>query len=110
MIVAEEGRTTDLSQKLLPLLLIFQANIHLDFGRIVEGDLKFNPSLNIYPNNFDFSIKKNDCTRYFLEICAEGFKNKKFQVFEICWNGKWTDNLDEMETNLIIREIKEEKF
>lgn len=79
----------------------------LDFGRVVEGDDKFSPVLNIYPNNFDGFVKKDECLRYSLEVVAEGFKTKKLQVFEVAWNGKWSDNLDKMENNLTIREINE---
>jgi hypothetical protein len=79
----------------------------LDFGRVIENDDKFSPVLNLYPNNFDGVVKKDECVRYSLEVVAEGFKTNRLQVFEVAWNGKWSDNLDTMSNNLTIKEIKE---
>lgn len=82
----------------------------LDFGRLVENEDHFSPILNIYANNFDGYVKKNECVRYSLEVVAEGFKTNRLQVFEVAWNGQWSDNLDIMANNLIIKEIKENNY
>ena len=81
----------------------------LDFGRVVEGGDIFEPVLYITPNNFQGFVARNEAVRYALEISADGYVAKQYQVFEVAWNGLWTDNLDQMEQNLVIREIVEQQ-
>ena len=77
----------------------------LDFGRIVENDKSFQPVLYSYPNDFQEFVNANEAVRYALEIKADGFSAKHLQVFEVAWNGKWSDNLDVMSRNLTIKEV-----
>lgn len=93
--------------QIMPLLIDLSTEQTFDFVNIVQGEPKVNPVLTYYPNNFDGFIKKNDCYRFSLEINAEGFKSSKLSVFEVAWNGEWTENLDDMSNNLTIREINE---
>ncbi len=76
----------------------------LDFGFINEGEgQKFQPTLYSIPNLFEGYVGPNESVRYSLEIVADGFKGKEYRVFEVAWNGKWTDNLDEMAKDLIMK-------
>ena len=77
----------------------------LDFGRIVEGGNHFEPILYFFPNNFEGFVTPHNAIRYALEIVAEGFKSERFQVFEVAWDGAWSDNLDTMGNHLTVREI-----
>jgi hypothetical protein len=77
----------------------------LDFGRVIEGQPTFEPVLYWYPNNFQGLVAANEAVRYGLEILADGYSAKRYQVFEVAWNGIWSDNLDQMSQNLVIREI-----
>lgn len=77
----------------------------LDFGRVVETNDKFEPTLYSYPNNFEGFVARDEAVRYAIEILADGYSAKQYQVFEVAWNGRWTDKLDQMEQNLVIREI-----
>ena len=88
-----------------PQTVDLSAEHMLDFGRLVEGESQFQPLLYFVPNNFDGYLKPTDAIRYSLEITADGYKAKRFQVFEVAWNGEWTDNLDKMQHNLVITEI-----
>ena len=90
-----------------PPLVTITRNEIIDFGRLAENGVRFEPLLYWYPNNFQGYAKKDDIVRYCLEIVAEGYTSKRYQVFEVAWNGKWTDNLDEMAQDLTIREITE---
>lgn len=76
-----------------------------DFGRVIENANRFEPTLSIYPNNFNGFVTANSVVRYTLKIVAEGYESKKTQVFEVAWNGNWSDNMDIMSQNLIIQEI-----
>ena len=92
--------------QITPPLIDLSTEQTFDFVNLVQGDTKVNPVLTFYPNNFDGFIRQNECFRFSLEINAEGFKSSKLSVFEVAWNGQWTDNLDNMSNNLTIREIK----
>jgi len=79
----------------------------MDFGRLVENESCFKPVLYSYANNFQGFIQANEAVRYCLEIIADGYTSKRYHVFEVAWNGKWSDNLDQMSQNLTIQEITE---
>jgi hypothetical protein len=79
----------------------------LDFGRVGEGQSSFQPLCYWYPDDSQGHISANEAVRYSLEILADGYIAKRYQVFEVAWNGKWSDNLDQMAQNLVIREISE---
>lgn len=76
-----------------------------DFGRITEHGNYFEPVLSIYANNFGGFVEATNVIRYTLKIVAEGYVSSKTKIFEVAWNGQWSDNLDEMSRNLTIREI-----
>jgi len=92
---------------LTPSIISFSKEGFIDFGRLKENDTRFEPILYWYPNNFQGYVQKNESVRYCLEIVADGYTSEQYQVFEVAWNGKWTNNLDEMTQNLTIREITE---
>ncbi|MHC4533809.1 MAG: hypothetical protein ACYS6K_07650 [Planctomycetota bacterium] len=79
----------------------------LDFGRLTENSEEFQPVLYSYVNNFPGFVKANEAVRYCLEVTADDYSKKNYQVFEVAWDGKWSDNLDEMNQSLTIREIIE---
>lgn len=82
----------------------------LDFGKIEKTENKFKPCLYLIPNNFQGYVEAKSAIRYALNIVADNYNSDKYQVFEVSWNGQWSDNLDIMAQNLIIKEIKEEIF
>ncbi len=88
-----------------PPLITLTKEEYLDFGRLTEDASHFEPVLSWYPNNFQGFVGPNQAVRYSLEVVADAFSQKHFNVFEIAWNGQWSDNLDEMSQNLTIREI-----
>ena len=77
----------------------------LDFGIVVEGENFFRPVLLSYTNNFQGFVRANDVLRFGLEIVSDNFVSPHLQVFEVAWNGEWSDNLDEMAHNLQIQEV-----
>jgi hypothetical protein len=79
-----------------------------DFGRIADGAEYFEPILYIYTNDFEGRVKQGQAIRYALEIVADGFLQPKCQVFEVAWDGIWTDNLEEMARHLTIREVTQD--
>jgi hypothetical protein len=76
-----------------------------DFGFLQENGHEFRPVLNIVPNNFQGFIRANQKIRFSLQPYADNFITEKYQVFEVAWNGIWSDNMDTMSQNLTIHEI-----
>ena len=87
-----------------PLLIDLSHEQTLDFGSVTEGGNQFVPVLNFFPNNFRGFVEQGSVVRYSLEIVADGLRSRP-KVFEVAWNGQWSDNLDDMSQNLTIREI-----
>ncbi len=79
-----------------------------DFGFLAEGAKEFKPVLSLTPNNFQGFVKERQKIRFSLQPSADNYLSIKFQVFEVAWNGEWSDNMDTMCQNLTIREIKPE--
>ncbi len=77
----------------------------LDFGIVIEGQDNFRPVLFSYTNNFQGFIHANEVVRFGLEIVSDNFVSPRLQIFEVAWNGKWSDNLDVMAQNLQIQEV-----
>ncbi len=78
-----------------------------DFGFLAENASEFRPVLNIVPNNFQGFVRAGQKVRFCLQPSADNFLTEKYQVFEVAWNGQWSDNLDNMTQNISIREINE---
>jgi len=91
--------------ELTPPVIELSTQQVFDFGRVVENVGRFEPVLYSYPNDFNGFVQANEAVRYAIEIRADGFSARQLQVFEVAWNGKWTDNLDTMTHNLTIREV-----
>ena len=77
-----------------------------DFGKIHENTNSFNVATRRYPNNFKGTLKPNDTIRYCLKIDAVGFRQKKDQIFEVTWNGQWSDDENIMKNYITIKEVK----
>jgi hypothetical protein len=78
----------------------------LDFGIVIEGQGYFSPELLSITNDFQGFVHKGEVVRYGLEIVSDNFVSPGLQVFEVAWNGQWSDNLDSMSQNLQIQEVK----
>jgi len=95
--------------ELTPAVITLTKEQVIDFGCLEEDDQHSRPVLYSYPNNFQGFVGANEAVRYCLEIVADGYDSKKYQVFEVAWDGKWSDNLDKMSESLTIREIAQNK-
>ncbi len=76
-----------------------------DFGKIYENVNSFKVATRRYPNNFKGNLMPNETIRYCLKIDAVGFSQNKDQIFEVFWNGKWSDYEEVMRGNVLIKEI-----
>ncbi|MGA2656698.1 MAG: hypothetical protein ABSH34_04165 [Verrucomicrobiota bacterium] len=88
-----------------PALVNVASNQVVDLGFLAEGDPHFVPRLCVLLNDFQGFVGQNECVRFSLEIAADGCNSRHYQVFEVAWNGCWSDNLDQMAQNLTIREV-----
>lgn len=78
-----------------------------DFGFLAENASEFSPVLNIVPNNFQGFVRAGQKVRFALQPSADNLLTEKYQVFEVAWNGNWSDSLENMMQNITIREINE---
>lgn len=76
-----------------------------DLGNLMQADEAFRPSLIRTPNNFRGLVEKDCCVRF--ELVASG-QNVFFPmpaVFEVSWDGQWTENQEDMHRHLVIRQV-----
>ncbi len=78
----------------------------LDFGHLIEGADKFVPVLYSYSHNFQGTVGRGEALRYQLEVRGSNFSSKRYQVFEVAWDGNWSYIPTDMEQHLRIREIE----
>ena len=76
-----------------------------DFGSIRKGSDCWKPELYWRANNFNGDVKQGEVIRYILEVDAEGMTSEIKQIYEVAWNGKWSEKLEEMKLNLKIHEV-----
>ena len=75
----------------------------LDFGFVEKNSQEFFPAVHPILDIFKGKLKPNESFRYFLEIIADNYRPKKLIIIEVSWDGKWTSNLNEMKSSLIIK-------
>jgi hypothetical protein len=90
-----------------PIQQTFNDEAVLDFGKVIEGFNRFEPTLYVISNNFKGFVGPNEVVRYTLQVLAENYIGKRTQTFEVAWDGKFNDNLDIMERSLIVKEVKD---
>lgn len=76
-----------------------------DLGNLTQGDNAFRPSLLLTPNNFRGLVEKDSCVRFELVAAGQNVLSPKAAVFEVSWDGHWTENQEEMQRHLVIREV-----
>ena len=77
-----------------------------DFGRVIKGRGDFEPRLKSYPVSFDGHVRKGEAVRYHLEIDAANYASRHATIFEVAWDGEWSDSSEEMARHLTIVEVK----
>lgn len=78
-----------------------------DFGFIdQEGDIRpFCPAIPRVPNNFPGFVAKDECVRFEVVATGQNVFSPRPTVFEVSWDGQWTENQEEMKRHLVIREV-----
>jgi hypothetical protein len=90
-----------------PTVLNISKDQVLDFGRLPEDADRFTPVLYSYSNNFQGYLGAGEAIRYALEVVGDGFGWRRYQVFEVAWDGQWYDSKEEMSRHLVIKEVKQ---
>lgn len=78
-----------------------------DFGCVTEGGTLFVPTLYVRPNNFMGLLGPNMSVRYILQVSADNYFSNRQYVYEVSWDGKFSDNMDIMSKSLVIKEVNE---
>ena len=76
-----------------------------DLGFVNEKRSAFDLSTYVRPNDFSGSISAHEAMRVTLIPSADNFTPKSPYVLEVSWDGKWSDNLEEMRKHLLIEEV-----
>ena len=76
-----------------------------DFGSLSKSSGYWKPEIYWRANNFNGDVKSGEVVRYILEVDSEGMTAEIKQIYEVAWNGKWSDKLEEMKLNLKINEV-----
>lgn len=76
-----------------------------DLGSVDEKGGIFRLAQYIYPNSFKGSITANSAMRVSLVATGSNFLMKKPCVIEVSWDGKWSSDLEEMKTHLVIKAV-----
>lgn len=89
-----------------PIEQSFATEAVLDFGRLVKGSNVFEPTFYVTSANFQGFVAANEAVRYTLQIVAENYGEISEQIFEVAWDGNFSENLDQM--RLVIKEIQKQ--
>lgn len=75
----------------------------VDFGFLIDGSGKFVPALlGALPHNFRGYVSAGEEVRYGVELIADNFASRKLHYFDVRWDGKWSDDDDEMRLHLTV--------
>lgn len=82
-------------------------NSTCDFGFLDEtsNEQAFRPAVLLLPNNFRGYVKTDQCVRFEVVATGQNVFSLKPTVFEVSWDGRWTQNQEEMKQHLVIRAV-----
>jgi hypothetical protein len=76
-----------------------------DLGYLGQNDDRFSPSVMLTPNNFRGQVERDSCLRFEFLASGQNILSSKAVVFEVSWDGHWTENQEEMQRHLVIRKV-----
>jgi len=78
-----------------------------DFGFLDEtgNEHAFRLAVLSLPNNFRGFVKLDQCVRFEVVATGQNVFSLKPTVFEVSWDGRWTQNQEEMKQHLVIRAV-----
>jgi hypothetical protein len=77
----------------------------VDLGHVAEGADRFQLSILVRPNNFRGDVFPGETARYGIGIDADNFSSKDLHYFDVSWDGKWSDDSDQMRLHLSVDPI-----
>jgi hypothetical protein len=77
-----------------------------DLGFLDQGAEQFHLSLYISPNNFAGFLRPGDAMRVHLVARADNAETEPLMI-EIAWDGQWSQDMDQLQRHLTVREISE---
>jgi len=77
----------------------------VDFGYIIDNGKDFKPTVTPILNSFKGNLSIHDTYRYYIETVAENYHPRKFTCVQVSWDGKWTEDLNDMHEHLVIKII-----
>ena len=92
--------------ELTPIVIDLSGEHVIDFGRIPEDASHFEPVLYSYAHDFKGLLRPNQAIRYELQAFSGGSPLGPSVIYEVEWNGQWSENLDMMRQYLSITSIE----
>ena len=80
-----------------------------DFGRLVRGADAFEPVLYQSTLNFRSTVRANEAVWYSIYVAADDLVVDGYQVFEVFWDGAWSNEPDRIGEHVRIRPVPEEE-
>ena len=77
-----------------------------DFGFVGQHDLYFIPAVVLMPGNFRGIVQKDECVRFEIVAVGQNVFSLLPAVFEVSWDGRWTENQEEFQRHLVIRKVQ----
>jgi hypothetical protein len=79
----------------------------VDFGAVESGKFEFSPALYLYVASLGEHgyVRKDQAVRYYVEVDALNFVQRRPHVFEVSWDGVFDFSREKMEQHLRIREV-----
>jgi hypothetical protein len=78
-----------------------------DLGSLNRDNDRFMLATATKSNTFRGYVDFNEAIRVQVRVSAQNVRPVRPLVLEIAWNGKWSDNPNEMEHNLIVKSVEE---
>jgi hypothetical protein len=90
-----------------PPYITFSKEHVVDFGYVTESrePRALVPKLISLTHSFQGFPQAGQVWRFGLEIEAENFVSRQLQVYEVAWDGGWSDNRETMASHLTIKEV-----
>jgi len=92
--------------ELSPAAASFTKERIFDFGVLRFSDATFRPTLLPQGGELHANVAAGEAVRYRLKIVADNFDQPGGQLFEVAFDGKCSEDLDQMSRSLVIREVR----
>ncbi len=89
----------------MPLYLTIGPAELSTFGFLMEDSDRFSLQLYSTPNNLNHLVPPNELTRFEFKAVSDTTESNAV-VVEVAWDGKWVEGSEEMQSHLVVKEVR----